>query len=96
MKFIEETNLRSKLTHVKYKVDLSHPLYGKRILMTGFRDKALETAIKAKGGKMTKSVSQNIFVVLVPTMDSDTGKAEEAREKKLTLMIPAAFTKKYL
>jgi hypothetical protein len=96
MKFIEETHLQSKLTHAKLKVDSSHPLYGKKILMTGFRDKALETNIKARGGKMVKGVSQGLFVVLVPTMDSDTGKAEEAREKKLTLMTPAAFTKKYL
>ena len=96
MKFIEETHLQSKLTHAKLKVDSSHPLHGKKILMTGFRDKALETNIKARGGKMVKGVSQGLFVVLVPTMDSDTGKAEEAREKKLTLMTPAAFTKKYL
>jgi len=94
MEFIDETNLQSKLT--KAKVDTSHPLYGKKILLTGFRDKALETQIKALGGKIATSVSSKLFVVLVSTMDADTSKAEEARKKKLTLMTPAAFTKKYL
>ena len=45
---------------------------------------------------MASSASSKVFVVLVPTMDADTGKAEEAREKGLTLMTPDAFTKKYL
>jgi NAD-dependent DNA ligase len=77
-------------------MDTSHQLYGKKILLTGFRDKILETQIKAHGGKIATSVSSKLLVVLVPTMDTDTGKAEEARKKKLTLMTPAAFTKKYL
>ena len=37
-----------------------------------------------------------VFIVLVPTMDADTSKANEARKKKLTLMTPEVFTKKYL
>jgi DNA ligase (NAD+) len=94
MEFIDETKLQSKLT--KAKVDTSHPLYGKKILLTGFRDKGLETQIKALGCKIATGVSSKLFVVLVPTMDADTSKAGEARKKKLTLMTPAAFTKKYL
>jgi DNA ligase (NAD+) len=94
MEFIDETKLQSKLTRAK--MDTSHQLYGKKILLTGFRDKILETQIKAHGGKIATSVSSKLLVVLVPTMDTDTGKAEEARKKKLTLMTPAAFTKKYL
>ena len=66
------------------------------ILLTGFRDKALETEIKARGGKISGSASSKVFIVLVPTMDADTSKANEARKKKLTLMTPEVFTKKYL
>ena len=95
-KFINETNLQSKLTQSESKVDQSHPLYDKKILLTGFRDKALETEIKARGGKISSSASSKVFIVLVPTMDADTSKANEARRKKLTLMTPEAFTKKYL
>jgi len=96
MEFINETNLQSKLTQSESKVDQSHPLYDKKILLTGFRDKALETEIKARGGKISSSASSKVFIVLVPTMDADTSKANEARRKKLTLMTPEAFTKKYL
>jgi len=96
MEFIKETNLQSKLTKAKAKVDSAHPLYDKKILLTGFSDKALETEIKARGGKISSSASSKVFVVIVPTMDADTGKAIEARKKKLTFMTPKAFTKKYL
>ena len=96
MEFINETNLQSKLTQSESKVDQSHPLYDKKILLTGFRDKALETEIKARGGKISSSASSKVFIVLVPTMDADTSKANEARKKNLTLMTPEAFTKKYL
>ena len=96
MEFIRETNLQSKLTEAESKIDESHPLFGKKILLTGFRDKALETEIKARGGKISGSASSKVFIVLVPTMDADTSKANEARKKKLTLMTPEIFTKKYL
>ena len=96
MEFISETNLQSKLTQSESKVDESHPLFGKKILLTGFRDKALETEIKARGGKISTSASSKVFIVLVPSLDADTSKANEARKKNLTLMTPEAFTKKYL
>jgi len=96
MEFIRETNLQSKLKEAESKIDESHPLFGKKILLTGFRDKALETEIKARGGKISGSASSKVFIVLVPTMDADTSKANEARKKKLTLMTPEVFTKKYL
>jgi len=94
MEFIAETHLQSKLKQPK--VDESHVLFGKKILLTGFRDKDLETKIKSHGGKIASSVSSKLLVVLVPSMDADTGKAEEARKKKFPMMTPAAFIKKYL
>ena len=72
MEFINETNLQSKLTQSESKVDESHPLFGKKILLTGFRDKALETEIKARGGKISSSASSKVFIVLVPSLDADT------------------------
>ena len=38
------------------KGDVSDPLYGREIVMTGFRDKDLIKAIEAKGGKLGSSV----------------------------------------
>lgn len=96
LEFIKETGLQDKLKQSQKKIDKSDPLYGKKILLTGFRDKSLETQIKARGGSIASSASSKVFIVLVPSMDADTSKAEEAREKGLTLMTPDIFTKKYL
>ena len=96
LEFIEETGLQNKLQQSQKKIDETNPLYGKKILLTGFRDKSLETQIKAHGGSIASSVSSKVFIVLVTSMEADTSKAEEAREKGLTLMTPDIFTKKYL
>ena len=47
MTFIQNTNLEEKL-EVKEAapLDTNHPLYGKKIVMTGFRDKLLEKTIQ--------------------------------------------------
>ena len=87
---VKKTSSKSKPT-----VDTSHPLYGKKVVMTGFRDKALEELIKSKGGEMGSSVSKKTFAVLVKDLDEDTGKAEQARALGVSLMTPDAFKKLY-
>lgn len=77
------------------KVDQSNPLYGKKIVMTGFRDKELVAAIEALGASNGSSVSKNTFVVLVKDKDEDTGKADQARKLGVPLMTPEEFKAKY-
>ena len=69
------------------------PLQGKKIVMTGFRDKELMEKIKANGGDIGDSVTKNTFVVLVKNKDEDTGKADQARKLGIPLMIPEEFLK---
>jgi len=105
MKFITETGLESKLTSAIKEVkadakktealDTSHELYGKRILMTGFRDKELEKQIVAVGGKIATSVSKTTFAVLVKNIDEDTVKANKARKLGVKLMTPSKFKTSY-
>ena len=97
MTFIQETNLMYKL-EVKEKAptDTSHPLYNKKIVMTGFRDKQLENAIVEVGGIISNSVSKNTFMLLVDNLNSDSGKAEKARNYKIKMMTPYAFNNHYL
>jgi NAD-dependent DNA ligase len=64
--------------------------------MTGFRDTALQEAIKNVGAKLGSSVSSKTFVVLVKDKEEDTGKANEARKLSVPLMTPEEFTIKYL
>ena len=77
-------------------VDQTHPLYGKSIVMTGFRDDELQQKIKNVGAKLGSSVSKNTFVVLVKNIEEDTGKASEAKKLGIPLMTPDEFKSKYL
>ena len=73
-----------------------NPLFGKSIVMTGFRDIALQEALKNVGAKLGSSVSSKTFVVLVKDVLEDTSKANEARKLGIPLMTPSEFSNKYL
>ena len=96
--FINEADLVKKLTQEiteKKTVNETHPLFGKSIVITGFRDAQIQEAIKNVGAKLGSSVSKNTFIVLVKNTDEDTGKAADARKLGITLMTPEEFVKKY-
>jgi NAD-dependent DNA ligase len=97
--FIKEAGLVKKLdisVKPKKELDLSHPLFGKSVVMTGFRDVDLQNELKELGAKIGSSVSSKTFVVLVKDKDDDTGKAVEARKLNIPLMTPHEFRNKYL
>ena len=97
LKFLEETGLESKLNKVQKQkiVQEGHSLFGKKILMTGFRDKVLENKLIEVGAEIASSVSKNVFMVLVKDLDETTGKAEKARQLGIELMTPENFKVKY-
>ena len=97
-KFIKEAGLENKLVAAvsKPKVDDSHPLYGKKVVMSGLRDKELAADIEAKGGEMGGSVSKNTFVLIVKNKDDDSGKIDKAKDLGVPLMTPDEFRKAYL
>jgi NAD-dependent DNA ligase len=97
--FIKESGLVKKLAvslKPKKDVDPGHPLFGKSIVMTGFRDAELQNELKEIGAKIGSSVSSKTFVVLVKDKDEDTGKSAEARKLGVQLMTPEEFRNKYL
>jgi NAD-dependent DNA ligase len=97
--FIKEAGLVKKLAQQiteKKNIDESHPLFGKTIVMTGFRDAQIQETIKNVGAKLGSSVSKNTFIVLVKDTEEDTGKAADARKLGVPLMTPEEFSKKYL
>jgi DNA ligase (NAD+) len=94
--FLEKINQIKKLQEVKAKnVDKSHPLYDKKIVITGFRDKELQKKLKDIGVKLGTSVSKNTFLVLVKDLDDDTGKADKARKLGLELRTPEWIKAQY-
>ena len=100
IQFIQECGLTNKLykKDVPIDIDTSHPLFGKTIVMTGFRDAAVQDVLKKVGAKLGASVSKQTFAVLVKHMDlaEDTGKALDAKKLGIPIMTPEEFVKKYL
>lgn len=99
IKFMKEAKLDSKLTLTitePSEIDKSHPLYGKKIVMTGFRDKDLIQKLKDIGAENSASVNKNTFVVLVKRdKDELTGKTEEAKKLDIPIMTLDEFVNKY-
>lgn len=100
LEFAKENNLMERIknkskskTGSELKMNKKHPLYGKSVLMTGFRDKALEQRIKDVGGKIASAVSKNTNYVVVIDMDETTGKAEKARALGVTIILVEDFNK---
>ena len=105
IEFMKEANLEHKLYHDsslgvglgKKEYDTSHLLYGKTIVMTGFRDASLQQKIQSVGANVGSSVSKNTFVVLVKDsdVDQDSGKANEAKKLGIPIMTRDEFINKY-
>jgi NAD-dependent DNA ligase len=102
IQFIQETGLTHKLqelegeSQVSKVKDTSNPLFGKTIVMTGFRDANIQQALKDVGAKLGSSVSKNTFAVLVKDLAEDSGKAQDAKKLGIQLMTPEEFKAKYL
>jgi NAD-dependent DNA ligase len=99
--FMEDAGLEDKLyesvkeKEKKEELDESHPLFGKSVVMTGFRDAAIQDILKKVGARLVQSVSKNTFLVLVKDKDEDTSKATEARKLGIQMITPDEFMKKY-
>jgi len=95
--FMKEAHLEDKLNYApkKITVDKSHSLYGKKWIMTGFRNKELIEKLKTVGAVQGSSVNSKTFVVLVKDVEEDTGKAEEARKLGIPLMTVKQFEEMY-
>jgi NAD-dependent DNA ligase len=96
--FLKECNLEDKLylKHEKIAVDNSHPLFNKNIVLTGTRDKDIIEFLKKVGATQGSNVSKNTFIVVAPSKDEDTGKAEEARKLNIPIISVDEFKEKYI
>uniref|UniRef100_A0A6C0AXS7 DNA polymerase beta n=1 Tax=viral metagenome TaxID=1070528 RepID=A0A6C0AXS7_9ZZZZ len=88
-------NVSSNISTKETEFNEENPLWEKKIVMTGFRDKELMEKIKSVGGEIAASVSKNTFLVLVKDKDVDTSKVDEAKKLGLPIMTPNEFTNKY-
>jgi NAD-dependent DNA ligase len=74
-----------------------HPLNGKTVILTGFRDEPLQAALKQLGCKVGSSVSSKTFAVIVKDGDvEETGKVLDAKRCQVPLVPLSVFRSKYL
>ena len=98
IRFMRESDLEhriNEITLIKTNYDTNNPLYGKSIVMTGFRDGELQELIKNVGAKLGSSISKNTFVLLVKDLEQDTGKVVEAKQLGIPIMTKDEFISKY-
>lgn len=70
---------------------------GKIICLTGFRDKALETAAQAKGHQVAQSITGKVNILLIPDDNvKESEKVKAARAKGITILSRSEFQKQYL
>jgi NAD-dependent DNA ligase len=96
-------DLYSKKIMVNVKVEIKdtlHPLFGKTIVITGFRDAIFQETLQKKGVKLGSSVSKNTFVLIIKDSDSyileKTGKIMDAETLGVPIMNISKFKEKYL
>ena len=100
IQFIHETGLTYKISQGEIEAtkekDTSNPLFGKTIIMTGFRDASIQQLIKDVGAKLGSSVSKNTFLVLVKDLEEDSGKVLDAKRLGIPVLTLEQFKIKYL
>lgn len=96
--FLKETGLTNKLTTAAAAAaaeptvaHVDHPLYGKTVVMTGFRDAVLQDNLKKVGATVGSSVSSKTFVLLVKDVNETSGKVLDAKKHSVPLMTPSDF-----
>ena len=99
LEFMKEAKLTDKLLQQqqqqKTPINTSHPLYKKKYVMTGFRDKELIAQLDAVGAEQASSVSKNTFVVIVKDLSESTGKVDEAIKLNIPIMTSIMVIEKY-
>jgi NAD-dependent DNA ligase len=100
--FLMETDLFYKLIefekinkNAKHEIDSNNPLYGKTIVMTGFRDDILEKKLKQLGAKISSNVSKNTFVVIAKDKNDDSSKILEANKLGIQVLSLDEFKTMY-
>jgi len=101
MTFLKECGLEGKLTEKATveepkNVDKSHPLYEKRVVMSGVRDATVKEKLESVGGILEDSIGSKTSVLVVKSRgDKETSKTKYAKEHNIEIMEPAEFLAKY-
>jgi len=102
--FLQSAHLEAKLTPpagapaattTTKPINKDHPLYGKKWVMTGFRDKILIQDLLNVGSEQGSSVNKKTALVIVKDLDEDNVKVAEAQKLGIPIMTPEQVRTKY-
>jgi len=98
--WLQKSNLEYMLKYNVSKEENNHDvkkhiLYGKKYIMTGFRDKLLEKTLEKIGCKSMSSISKNVDIVIVKNIDQYTYKIEQAKKLNINILSKEDFINKY-
>jgi len=105
LSFLTSAKLTSKLTpqsqppsqsgNTALSVNKDHPLYGKKWVMTGFRDKELIQALLNVGSEQGSAVNKKTALVIVKDLNEDNVKVAEAQKLNIPIMTAAQVRATY-
>jgi NAD-dependent DNA ligase len=72
-----------------------HPLYGKKWVMTGFRDKTLIQDLLNVGSEQGSAVNKKTSLLIVKDLDEDNVKVADAQKLGIPIMTPQQVRAKY-
>jgi DNA ligase (NAD+) len=73
-----------------------HPLFGKSIVMTKVRDKAIIESLAKYGAKLVDTITKNTFVLIVKSKTDVSNKTKYAEQHNIPIMTPDEFVAKYM
>jgi DNA ligase (NAD+) len=85
-KFVKEVDNYVTFDYNTLVVSTTGVLSGKKVVMTGFRDKELAAAIESKGGENQSTTSSKTSILVSKTPNSNSGKVKKARDLGITIM----------
>ena len=77
-------------------MDISHPLYHKKIVMTKIRDKEIINALVKYGATLEDTMKKDVFVLVVKSKDDTSSKMEFAKKNNIPIMTPDEFKTAYM
>lgn len=86
LSFLVDTNLAETVEKSVVK-ETNGKLLGKRIVLSGFRDKDLEKQIEMEGGIITSAISKNTFCLITKDDGKETIKTKKAKEAGVRIVL---------
>jgi NAD-dependent DNA ligase len=76
-------------------VESTHPLSGKKIIFTGFRDKSYMELLEKKGIMFASTISKNVVMVVVKDKTEKNAKIDAAKKLNIPIVSIQEFKEKY-